>query len=169
MFTTFESRNDVATPLWGKCEDEIHTPKSGNLESFGTPRNSELDCRGQKTLHWGVLYTIGKVLKCKCLKWPCMSHLEICTTSYGQKKGRESNCQFDSRPVKVGNRPDPGVCRVVQDTVGKLLKRATSFLQTSSKSEVWVGSYELSKSRESKSGQFRNSSLGVPGQKSIRM
>jgi hypothetical protein len=26
-------------------------------------------------------------------------------TSYGQKKGRESNCQFDSRPLKVKNRP----------------------------------------------------------------
>jgi len=25
--------------------------------------------------------------------------------SYGQKKGRESNWQFDSRPLKVGNRP----------------------------------------------------------------
>ncbi len=36
----------VATPLWVKCEDETHTPKSGNLESFGTPENSELDCRG---------------------------------------------------------------------------------------------------------------------------
>jgi hypothetical protein len=35
----------VATPLWGKCEDETHTPKSGNLksESFGTPKNLELD------------------------------------------------------------------------------------------------------------------------------
>jgi len=27
-------------------------------------------------------------------------------TSYGQRKGRELNCQFDSRPLKVGNRPD---------------------------------------------------------------
>jgi len=27
-------------------------------------------------------------------------------TSYGQKKGRESNCQFDSRPLKVRNHPD---------------------------------------------------------------
>ncbi len=35
----------------------------------------------------------------------------ICTTSYGQKKGRESNWQFDSRPLKVGNRPDLGVCK----------------------------------------------------------
>jgi hypothetical protein len=44
-------------------------------------------------------------------KWPCMSHLDICNTSYGNKKGRDSNCQFDSRPLKVGNRLDPGVCR----------------------------------------------------------
>jgi len=41
----------VTTPLWAKCEDETHTPKSGNLESSGTPENSELDCSGQKTLH----------------------------------------------------------------------------------------------------------------------
>jgi hypothetical protein len=60
----------VATPLWVKCEDETHTPKSGNLESSGTPENSELDYRGQNTLHYGVLYTIGKVLKCRCPKWP---------------------------------------------------------------------------------------------------
>jgi hypothetical protein len=31
-----------ATPLWAKCEGETHTPKSGNLESSGTPKNSEL-------------------------------------------------------------------------------------------------------------------------------
>jgi hypothetical protein len=41
----------VATPLWDKCEDETHTPKSGKLESLGTPENSELDCKGQNTLH----------------------------------------------------------------------------------------------------------------------
>jgi hypothetical protein len=28
-----------------------------------------------------------------------------------ERKGRESNWQFDSRPPKVGNRPDPSVCR----------------------------------------------------------
>jgi hypothetical protein len=33
----------VATPLWGKCEDEIRTPKSGNLESSGTPKTLELN------------------------------------------------------------------------------------------------------------------------------
>ncbi len=40
----------VATPLWGKCEDETCTPKNGNLESYGTIETSELDCRGQNTL-----------------------------------------------------------------------------------------------------------------------
>jgi hypothetical protein len=29
----------VATPLWDKCEGEAHTPKSGKLESSGTPKN----------------------------------------------------------------------------------------------------------------------------------
>jgi hypothetical protein len=50
-------------------------------------------------------------LKCRCPKWPRMSHLNICSTSYGQKKGRESNWQFDSWPLKVRNQPDSGVFR----------------------------------------------------------
>ncbi len=32
-------------------------------------------------------------------------------TSYGQKKGQESNWQFDSRPLKVGNRPNFLACK----------------------------------------------------------
>jgi hypothetical protein len=76
-----------------------------------TPKNSELDCRGQNTSHWGVLYTVKKVLKCRCPKWPHRSHLDICNPSYGQMNGRESNWQFGSRPLKVGNRPDPDICR----------------------------------------------------------
>ncbi len=51
------------------------------------------------------LVSLENVLKCKCLKWPRIGHLDICSPSYGQKKGRESNWQFDSRPLKVGNRP----------------------------------------------------------------
>jgi hypothetical protein len=38
---------DVTTPLWGKCEVAIHTPKNETWESSGTPKNSEFDCRGQ--------------------------------------------------------------------------------------------------------------------------
>ncbi len=102
--------SSVATPLWDKCEGEAHTPKNGKLESSGTPKKSELDFRGQISLHSSVLYVIGKVLKCRCPKWSRMSHLDIFSPSYGQKKGRESNWQFDSRPLKVRNRPLSDVC-----------------------------------------------------------
>jgi len=44
-----------------------------------------------------------------------IAHLDIWNTSYGQKKGRESNSQefasFDSWPLKVGNRPKILGCR----------------------------------------------------------
>ncbi len=63
----------VAIPLWGKCEVAIHIFKNGTWESSGTFKNSERDCRGQNTLHWGVLYTVGKVLKCRCPRWPHMN------------------------------------------------------------------------------------------------
>jgi hypothetical protein len=54
----------------------------------------------------GNRYIIRKILELRCLKWAHIAHLDILNISYGQKKGRESNCQFDSRPQKVGNRPD---------------------------------------------------------------
>jgi hypothetical protein len=73
-------------PTLAKCEDETHTLKVGDLESSGTPENLELDCRGQNTSHRGVLDIIGKVLKCRCPKWPRMSHLDICSPSYGQRR-----------------------------------------------------------------------------------
>jgi hypothetical protein len=117
----------VATPLWGKCEVATHTPENGTWESSGTPKNSEFDCRGQNTLPWGVLYIVGKVLKFRCPKWPRMSHLDICSTSYGQKKGRESNWQFDFRPLKVGNRPDLGACRQSAIRCWKALKESYKF------------------------------------------
>jgi hypothetical protein len=41
----------------------------------------------------------------------CMTHLHIWNTSYGQKKGQESNWQFDSQPLKVKNWPNFLACR----------------------------------------------------------
>jgi hypothetical protein len=43
------------------------------------------------------------------------------------------------------------------------------FFRPHPQSEVWAGSYELPKSWESKPGQFRDSSLGVPRIKAIWM
>jgi hypothetical protein len=83
--------------------------KVGDLESFGTPEFLEFNSKGKNTSPWGVFGVIEKVLKCRCPKWPRIGHLDIRSPSYGQKKGRESNWQFDSRPLKVGNRPVPNV------------------------------------------------------------
>jgi len=102
-------RMTLTLPKWGLGSP--HTPEMGTWESSGTPKISEFDCRGQNTSPWGVLHVIGKLLKCRCRKWPHMSHLDIFSISYSKKKGGESNWQFDSRPLNVKNRFDPGVCR----------------------------------------------------------
>ncbi len=86
-------------------------PHVGNWSPERTPKFSERDWRGQNSLPRSVFYIIGKILKCKCLKWSRIAHLDILNKSYGQKKGRESNWQFDSRPLKVGNRPGFLACR----------------------------------------------------------
>jgi hypothetical protein len=62
-------------------------------------------------MDWKVPYIIGKLLERRYLKWVHMTHLDIYNTSYGQKKGYESNWQFDSKPLKVGNRLDFVACR----------------------------------------------------------
>jgi hypothetical protein len=153
----WEFRNPTLRQVWRWNSQS----QKWELGVFWTPKTLELDYRGQNTSPWSVLYTVGKVLKIRCGKWPHMSHSDICSTSYGWKKG----WQFDSRPLKVENQPDPGVCKWSATHRWKLLRRAISLIQSSSQSEVWAGSYELPKSRESKPGHFRDSSLGVPGQK----
>jgi hypothetical protein len=93
----------VATPLWPSVGVKPNTPKVGDLESSRTPECLEFYIKAQNTSHWGVFGLSGKVLKRRYRKWPCIGHLDICSPSYGQKKGRESNWQFDSRPLKVRN------------------------------------------------------------------
>jgi hypothetical protein len=73
-------------PILEDCEDDIHTLEMGTWESSGILKTSEFNCKGQNSLPWGVFYIIKKLLKCRCQKWPCMSHLDICSTSYGKKK-----------------------------------------------------------------------------------
>jgi hypothetical protein len=97
------------TPTLAKCGVKPNTWKSWELESSKTPERSELDSKGKNTCHWGVLGVIGKVLKRRYRKCPRIGNSDICSPSYGQKKGRESNWQFDSRPLKVGNQRLPDV------------------------------------------------------------
>ncbi len=81
------------------------------VESWWTPKCLENDSKGQNPMAWGVLYTIEKLLKHRCLKWARITNLDIWNTSYGQKKGRKSIWQFDSQPLKAGNWPNFLVCK----------------------------------------------------------
>jgi hypothetical protein len=55
-------------PLWG-----VGVP----VDSRWTLEFLECDFRGQNSLDSGVPYIIGKILKHRCLKWACMTHLDI--------------------------------------------------------------------------------------------
>jgi hypothetical protein len=115
--------NPTLREVWGR---HSHSQKW----DLGVLRDSQkfrTKLRGQNTLHWGVFYTVENVLKCRCPKWPRMSHLDICSTCYGWKKGRESNWKFDSRPLKVKNRPNSGVCRWSATHRWKALKETYKF------------------------------------------
>ncbi len=148
---------------------QLTLPKVGDLESSGTPENLEEDLRGQISLHWCILYINGKVSKCRCQKWPRMGHLDICSSSYGQKKGWELNYQFDSRPLKVGNRPllDVALRSVTQHW--KAFDESYNFGLNLIRSKFRAKSYECPKSWDSNLGQFRDSNSGVPGKRAIRM
>ncbi len=78
--------------------------------------------------------------------------------------GRESNWQFDSRPLKIRNQPDFLGCRRCATYHWKALDEAYNFASDRIAMEVWTRSYVPSKSRESGLMEFRDFHLGVPGQ-----
>ncbi len=78
-------------------------------------------------MDWRIPYIIKKFLELICLKWACMTHLGTWNTSYGQKKGRDSNCQFDSWPLKIGNRPNFLACRWCATYCWKALEEGYNF------------------------------------------
>jgi hypothetical protein len=153
----------VATPLWPSVRVKPNTSKVEDLESFGTPECSELDSKAQNTSHWSVLDVIGKVLKRTYRKWPRIGHLNICSPSYGQKKGRESNWQFDSRPLKVGNLPLPELR--IESAIRRWKDLDEGYKFGSDLVAIRLRSWELwaPKVPGLHPGQFRDSNPGVPG------
>ncbi len=146
-----------------------NTFKVGDLESFGTPECLEFDNKAQNTSHWRVLGVIEKFLKRRYRKWPCIGHLDICSPSYGQKKGRESNWQFDSRPLKVGNRPLPDLR--IESAIRRWKDLDEGYKFGSDLVAIRLCSRELwaPKVPGLHPGQFRDSNLGVLGKSDIRV
>jgi hypothetical protein len=162
---------DVATLLWPSWGWSPTLGKSEDSESFETPECSELNSKPQNTSHWGVLGLIEKALKRRYRKCPRIGHLNICSPSYGQKKGRESNWQFDSRPLKVGNRPLPDLRT---ESAIRRLKRSCRGLQVwfrPRRDQILQSGVMSSQSPGTPpgtiSGQFRDSNPGVPGKSDI--
>jgi hypothetical protein len=141
----------------------------GTWESSGTPKSSEFDRKGQNTSYWRDLYIIGKLSKCRCPKWTRMTHVDICNTSYGQKKGRELNYQTDSLTPdhrKSGIDLIPLCAGYLRHVVGKISTMDTTLVWTSSWSKVCIKSYSPAKLQDSHPWQFQDSHLG---QKTIQM
>ncbi len=107
-----------------------------------------------------------KLLKRRCPKWPRIAHLNICSPSYGQKKGRESNCQFDYRPLKVGNRPFPDIASRSVTRRWKALDEIYNFGLDLVPIRVWGKELWAFKVPGLQPGTISGLQLGSPGKKS---
>jgi hypothetical protein len=98
-----------------ECENgHSHSQVSSHFGGWSLSRlpNFQRAIVGVKTHHIEEFFiSLKRYWNLDVLNWARMTNLDIWNTSYGQKKGQESNCQFDSRPLKVRNRPDFFVCK----------------------------------------------------------
>jgi hypothetical protein len=101
--------------MWESVREWAHTLSSGlplwKLESLWSLEFSKSNLKGQNSLDWIFLFTIEKILRCRCLKWAHMIHLNTYNTIYGWKKWQKSKYQFDSWPLKVGNCIELHACK----------------------------------------------------------
>jgi hypothetical protein len=77
---------------------KLHTPEMGAWESTWALELLENDCKGQNTSHWRVLDIIGKLLKCRCLKWDQILPIWTSATQVMAKrkvKSQTSNLTLD--------------------------------------------------------------------------
>ncbi len=97
------------------------------------------------------------------LIWP------IWNTNYGQKKGQESNWQFDSRPLKVKNYHDFLMCRWCATYCWKDLDKGYNFVLDLIAIKGLHAKLWAHKVVESQLWEFRDSHLGGPKQNVIWM
>jgi hypothetical protein len=152
------------TPFWNHLHLSCHNPTL--REAWGRHSHSrKWDLGVLWDSHWDVIYTVGNLLKCRCSKWPRMSHLDICSISYGWKKGRESNWQLDSPPLKVGTRPDLGVCKWSATHHRKAFKESYKFALDLVSIGVWGKKLWTPKVPGAQTGTILGLHFGSPGKK----
>jgi len=125
-------------PKWGlwnplglpKLQNSIARVKKPRLEAFFTSLEIYRSVDVENDLAW-TIWTLATQVMAK----------------------RRAESQIGSLTLdhyKSGIDPTPVWADGMWHTIGKLSRRTTSLLHTSSQSEVWAKSYELAKSRESK-------------------
>ncbi len=77
-------------------DSQVHS-HFGNCNHAKVANVWSLGWKGKKNTKLGPQDTIRNVLKCRCLKCPRIVHLDLICMSYDQKKGQESNGEFDSQ------------------------------------------------------------------------
>jgi hypothetical protein len=168
--TLYTNINLCRNPTLAKCGGEAqHLEKLEVWSPLGLP-NVQSSIARPKTPCIGVLLgVIGKFLKRRYRKCPRIGHSDICSPSYGPKKGRESNCQFDSRSLKVGNQPLSDVALKSATRRWKALDESYNFASGLVPIRVWGEELWPFKVLGVQPGQFRDSISGVPTKCAIWM
>jgi hypothetical protein len=65
----------VPRNVWGNKPPHPSELLFWELEFRWTPKSLEGNFKGQNSLYWKFPYTIGNILKRRCLKWAWMTHL----------------------------------------------------------------------------------------------
>ncbi len=155
----------VATPLWPNVRMKLTLPKLGTWSPLGLPKTQSL-IAGVKTPRVGAflisLESSSSVDVQNGLAWVIWT---FAAQVMGKRRAGSQIASLTPNHEKSGIDPIPTCDGGVQHGVRKLLRRVTILVETLSQSEVGARSYDGPKSRESKPGQFRDSTLGVSRQK----
>jgi len=87
-------------------------------------------------MDYGVLYIIGKLLKCRCLKWITLLIWTFETQVMAKRRAKSQIASLTFDQKKSGIDPIYLAAEGVQHTIEKLSTRATTLLQTTSRFEV---------------------------------
>jgi hypothetical protein len=156
---------NVATPLWPSVRMKLTLSKLGTWSPPRLPKTHSL-IAGVKTPWIGVFLTSlersWSVDVQNGLAWVIWT---FAAQVMGKRRAGSQTGSFTPDHKKSGIDPIPRCDGDVRHGVEKLSRRVTRLVQTSSQSDVAARSYDGPKSQESKLGQFRDFTLGVPGQK----
>jgi hypothetical protein len=97
--------------MWGN--EHTHSQMNSHFK-IGVPMDFQFfrgQLQGSKFIRLKSSSYHWKALGTKMSKMGLHDQFRYLNISYGQKKGQELNCQFDSRPLKVRNRLDLLVCK----------------------------------------------------------